>query len=109
LFETEPSEGTAGRRIVWPQGFVVGGSSSTSDMIFIRGQHEDFDDWERLGALGWNYRSVLPFFKSMKVMKEGRVSFTADRENLKFPISEQATLRAACGSMLRANWGFHIT
>jgi choline dehydrogenase len=63
LFDTVPSEGTAGRNIVWPRGRVLGGSSSINGLIFIRGQHEDFDDWERLGAAGWNYRALLPHFK----------------------------------------------
>src|SRR5579864_5567849 len=62
LFMTEPGEGTAGRSIVWPRGRVLGGSSSINGLIFIRGQHEDFDDWARLGATGWSYREVLPHF-----------------------------------------------
>jgi choline dehydrogenase-like flavoprotein len=56
LFATEPSEGTAGRAIVWPRGRVRGGSSSINGLIFIRGQREDFDDWSRpapqVGAIG---------------------------------------------------------
>ena len=63
LFETEPSEGTGGRGIVWPRGRVIGGSSSINGLVFIRGQHADFDEWDRLGAEGWSYRDVLPFFK----------------------------------------------
>ena len=63
LFRTEPSEGTGGRSIVWPRGRVLGGSSSINGLIFIRGQHEDFDDWERLGAKGWSYRELLPYFR----------------------------------------------
>jgi len=66
LFPTEPSEGTAGRSIVWPRGRVIGGSSSINGLIFIRGQHEDFDDWERAGAAGWSYRDVLPFFRKLE-------------------------------------------
>jgi choline dehydrogenase len=62
-FSTEPSEGTAGRSIVWPRGRVIGGSSSINGLIFIRGQAEDFDDWEQMGAKGWNYNSVLPYFR----------------------------------------------
>jgi choline dehydrogenase len=62
LFDTEPCEGTAGRNIVWPRGRVIGGSSSINGLIFIRGQHEDFDDWARVGATGWSYREVLPHF-----------------------------------------------
>ncbi|WP_291862924.1 GMC family oxidoreductase N-terminal domain-containing protein [Bradyrhizobium sp.] len=63
LFTTEPSETTGGRSIVWPRGRVLGGSSSINGLIFIRGQHEDFDDWERLGASGWSYRELLPYFR----------------------------------------------
>jgi choline dehydrogenase len=63
LFSTEPCEGTGGRAIVWPRGRVLGGSSSINGLIFIRGQHEDFDDWERLGAKGWSYRELLPYFR----------------------------------------------
>src|SRR5690242_624159 len=63
LFRTEPCEGTGGRAIVWPRGRVLGGSSSINGLIFIRGQHEDFDDWARLGAKGWSYRELLPYFR----------------------------------------------
>jgi choline dehydrogenase len=66
LFATEPCEGTAGRNILWPRGRVLGGSSSINGLIFIRGQPEGFDDWERLGAHGWSYRSVLPYFKKIE-------------------------------------------
>jgi choline dehydrogenase len=65
-FPTEPSEGTAGRAISWPRGRVLGGSSSINGLIFIRGQREDFDDWEQAGAKGWGYRDVLPFFRKLE-------------------------------------------
>ncbi len=65
-FATEPSEGTAGRVIQWPRGRVVGGSSSINGLIFIRGQHEDFDDWQRLGAEGWGFANVLPHFRRLE-------------------------------------------
>jgi choline dehydrogenase len=66
LFPTEPSEGTGGRAIVWPRGRVLGGSSSINGLIFIRGQHEDFDDWQRAGAEGWSFRDVLPHFRKLE-------------------------------------------
>src|SRR6188768_4154998 len=66
LFDTEPSEGTAGRNVVWPRGRVIGGSSSINGLIFIRGQHEDFDEWSARGATGWSYREVLPHFKRLE-------------------------------------------
>lgn len=63
LFKTEPSEGSGDRAIIWPRGRVIGGSSSINGLIFIRGQHEDFDDWARMGATGWSYRELLPYFR----------------------------------------------
>lgn len=63
LFDTEGCEGTAGRNIVWPRGRVLGGSSSINGLLYIRGQHADYDEWSQLGAKGWDYDSVLPFFK----------------------------------------------
>jgi choline dehydrogenase len=62
-FELEPQAETGGRRIVWPRGRVLGGSSAINGLIYIRGQHADFDDWARLGAAGFSYREVLPVFK----------------------------------------------
>jgi len=62
-FDTEPSEGTSGRNVVWPRGRVLGGSSSINGLIYIRGQQEDYADWVKAGAAGWDYDSVLPSFK----------------------------------------------
>ena len=66
LFPTEASEGTAGRSVIWPRGRVIGGSSSINGLIFIRGQHEDFDDWAKAGGEGWSYQDVLPFFRRLE-------------------------------------------
>jgi len=71
LFKTEPSEGSGGRAIIWPRGRVIGGSSSINGLIFIRGQHEDFDDWERAGATGWSYRELLPYFRRYERFRGG--------------------------------------
>ena len=62
-FDTEPSEGTAGRNVVWPRGRVLGGSSSVNGLIYIRGQKADYADWVRAGATGWDYPALLPYFK----------------------------------------------
>ena len=62
-FATEAQPETGGRTIVWPRGRVLGGSSAINGLLYIRGQHADYDDWERLGATGWGYRDVLPFFR----------------------------------------------
>ncbi|MBA59048.1 MAG: choline dehydrogenase [Gammaproteobacteria bacterium] len=51
------------RKIHCPRGKVLGGSSSINGMVYIRGNREDFDGWDRLGASGWDYESVLPYFR----------------------------------------------
>jgi choline dehydrogenase len=63
-FPLEPEPSTGNRRIVWPRGKALGGSSVINGLLYIRGQREDFDDWASVhGARGWGYRDVLPFFK----------------------------------------------
>ncbi len=51
-FHVEPQPESGNRRIIWPRGRILGGSSSINGLIYIRGQHADYDDWERLGATG---------------------------------------------------------
>ena len=74
-FKTQPSEGTAGREIIWPRGRIIGGSSSINGLIFIRGQKEDFGDWQELGATNWDYRNVLPYFRKLESYKEGESQY----------------------------------
>jgi choline dehydrogenase len=62
-FKTEPSEGTAGRRIPTTQGRTLGGSSSINGFNCTRGQREDYDTWAARGNPGWSYAEVLPYFK----------------------------------------------
>lgn len=67
-YETEPVPGSNNRRISWPRGKVLGGSSSINGLIYIRGQAQDFDYWRQLGNSGWDWDSVKPFF----IRSEGR-------------------------------------
>ena len=62
-YYSEPEPGLDNRKIHCPRGKVLGGSSSINGMVYIRGHREDFDGWDRLGASGWNYQTVLPYFK----------------------------------------------
>ncbi|MBS0326018.1 MAG: GMC family oxidoreductase N-terminal domain-containing protein [Proteobacteria bacterium] len=75
LFDTEPGEGTAGRAIVWPRGHLLGGSSSINGLIYIRGQHRDYDDWAARGAHGWDFHSVLPYFKRSERFEGGESEY----------------------------------
>ena len=70
-FETGPQEALAGRTSYWPRGKVLGGSSSINAMVYVRGQRNDFDDWEKAGNPGWGWNDVLPHFKSMETFERG--------------------------------------
>ena len=65
-FETEPEPHLGGRRLATPRGKVMGGSSSINGMVYVRGHARDFDAWEDMGAKGWGYRHVLPYFKRLE-------------------------------------------
>ena len=68
MYMSEPDPSLNGRDAMWPGGKVLGGSSSINGMIYLRGQHEDYDEWARLiGNTGaWSYGDVLPYFKRME-------------------------------------------
>jgi choline dehydrogenase len=75
-FPLEPEASTDQRRVAWPRGKGLGGSSVINGLLYIRGQHADFDDWAGVyGAHGWSYREVLPFFKRSEAYEGGASEF----------------------------------
>ncbi|MDW8479007.1 MAG: choline dehydrogenase [Xanthomonadales bacterium] len=62
-YYTEPEPALAGRRLWWPRGKVLGGSSSINAMCYVRGHPADYDEWAALGCPGWSFAEVLPFFR----------------------------------------------
>ena len=66
VFDTEPGEFNAQRNVMCPRGIGLGGSSAINGLIFIRGQHEDFNDWQTMGADGWQFDDVLPHFRRIE-------------------------------------------
>ena len=65
-YRSEPEPHLGGRRLACPRGKVIGGSSSINGMVYVRGHAKDFDAWEAMGASGWSYADVLPYFKRME-------------------------------------------
>jgi len=62
-YETEPQACLYNRQLYWPRGKVLGGSSAINAMIYIRGHRMDYNKWRDLGATGWAWNDVLPYFK----------------------------------------------
>jgi len=74
--ETEPEPYAANRRISLPRGKRLGGSSSINGMIYVRGDRADFDSWAALGARGWSYEELLPYFVRTEDQQRGEAEFT---------------------------------
>lgn len=65
-YKSEPEPHLGGRRLACPRGKVIGGSSSINGMVYVRGHARDFDTWSDMGARGWAYADVLPYYKRME-------------------------------------------
>ncbi len=74
-FESEPEPHLGGRRLATPRGKVMGGSSSINGMVYVRGHAKDFDAWEDMGAAGWGFADVLPYFKRLENVEGGQAGW----------------------------------
>ncbi|GLT02417.1 choline dehydrogenase [Sphingobium jiangsuense] len=70
-YQVEPDPSLGGRADIWPAGKLLGGGSALNGMMFIRGHRWDYDHWAELGAKGWEYQSVLPYFRRMEDNERG--------------------------------------
>jgi len=98
-FQTEPSEGTAGRRLGTVQGRTLGGSSSINGFNYNRGLPLDFDTWAQKGNRGWGYADVLPYFKRSERRIGAADSQYRGSEGL-LPISDGAWHHPLCDAFI---------
>ena len=75
--ETVPQKQLNNRLGNQPRGKMLGGSSGSNAMIYIRGHREDYDNWARMGADGWSYDEVLPYFKKSQNRESGASDYHA--------------------------------
>lgn len=112
-YHTEPEAGTGNRPFFWPRGRALGGSSSINAMIYTRGHWQDYDHWASLGNAGWDYQSVLPWFRYSQRQQRGADSWHGDQgcmdvvdTSYHFPVSE-AFVKACSEAGLPLNPDFN--
>ncbi|MGY1815039.1 GMC family oxidoreductase [Blastococcus sp. SYSU D00820] len=106
-YTTEPQPGLGGRRLFWPRGKLLGGSSSINAMIYVRGAAADYDEWAQLtGDPSWSYESVLPLFRRMEDNARGadRWHGTGGPLRVEDPRSPHPWSRAAVQSAVAAGY-----
>ena len=74
-YNTEPDETMNNRSIRYPRGKTLGGSSSINGLLYVRGQHRDYDVWRQLGNKGWSWEDVLPYFIKAENQERGESEF----------------------------------
>jgi choline dehydrogenase len=96
-YYTEPEPNLNNRRLHTPRGKVLGGSSSINGLVYVRGNAQDFERWEKQGAAGWSYADVLPYFRRAERHAGGGDEYRGDAGKL-------ATRRGLLSNPLHAVW-----
>ncbi len=99
-FETVPQSGLNGRKGYQPRGKALGGSSAINAMLYIRGQKQDYDGWAAQGCTGWDWDSVLPYFKRAENNEQGADEMHGDSGPLQ--VSHQKEPRPVTHAFLEA-------
>ncbi|TDR90481.1 GMC family oxidoreductase [Enterovirga rhinocerotis] len=100
LYATEPQPELEGRVVKQPRGKVLGGSSSINGLVYIRGQHEDFDLWRQQGCTGWSFADVLPYFRRAEDQMRGADDFHGSGGPL--AVSDRTEPHPLCDAFIEA-------
>lgn len=106
VFQAEGGNALGGRTIAWPRGRILGGSSSINGLIYLRGQRQDFDTWAAEGAAGWDYDTVLPYFKKSEAFSGPESPYHGTSGEL--GVSELRNDHPCCGHWLEAAGQFGL-
>ncbi len=99
-YDTEPQSQLDNRKLFWPRGKVLGGSSSLNAMCYIRGVPEDYDQWSDMGATGWDWQTVLPYFKKSEKQQHGESELHGGHGYLS--VSDLRHTNPLCGTFVDA-------
>jgi choline dehydrogenase len=113
MYESEPEPELQNRTSFQPRGKVLGGTSSINGMVYIRGNPADYDEWRQRGCAGWDYESVLPYFKKGEDQERGPSEFhgvggpqAVSDQPIKWELAE-AVVKAAVEAGLPINDDFN--
>lgn len=112
-FETEAEKELNNRKLYWPRGRGLGGSSSINAMIYTRGHPFDYDDWAKIGLSNWNYNNLLKYFKRAENFEAGENEFHGINGPLNvnipksFHYGNQAFIKAASEAGFKINDDFN--
>lgn len=99
-FQTVPQPGLNGRRGYQPRGKALGGSSAINAMLYVRGHPADYDEWADLGAEGWDWGSVLPYF--LRAERNARGADALHGAEGPLHVADQSEPRAISGAFVEA-------
>jgi choline dehydrogenase len=101
-FWTEPEPHMNDRKLWWPRGKGLGGSSAINGMIYIRGHARDYDQWRQMGLGGWSYADVLPYFRKSEGYQDGETPFHGGHGPLNVSWGERAERHPLYRSIVQA-------
>lgn len=99
-FWTEPQPRLGSRRMYWPRGRMLGGSSSLNAQVYIRGHQSDYDDWQQAGNPGWDWKQLLPLFRSVEDNERGASEYHGMGGPLR--VSDSRSRNELCAAFVQA-------